>query len=180
MKIAVIGMGYVGLSNSILLAQNNQVVGVDLVADKVDKVNSGLSPIMDREAEEYLQSGTLHLAATTDMYEACKDAEFVIVATPTDYNPEQNSFNTSSVEAVVQQTLQINPQTTIVVKSTVPVGFTKTLCEKFRTDHILFSPEFLREGRAIYDNLYPSRIVVGTVSHDPLLRKRAETFGAFT
>ena len=177
-KIAIAGIGYVGLSNAILLAQNNEVVAVDLDSSRVDLLNNKLSPVEDQEASNYLANKELNLKATTDKTEAYENAKFIIVATPTDYNPETNYFDTRSVEAVVSDALAINKETTIVIKSTVPVGFTATLKEKHNTENILFSPEFLREGNALHDNLHPSRIVVGGQSqaaHDfaALLQKGA-------
>jgi len=170
MKIAVAGVGYVGLSNAVLLAQNHHVVAVDLNADRIATVNAGKSPIVDAEIEDFLANRALDLTATTDSTVAFEGADFVIVATPTNYNTETNYFDTSSVESVIAEVRRVNPAATIVIKSTIPVGFIERIRHEFDTDRILFSPEFLREGRALYDNLHPSRIIVGDRS------ERAQTF----
>lgn len=176
MKIAVAGTGYVGLSNAILLAQNNEVYAVDIIPEKVEMINQRKSPIVDKEIEEYLSEKKLDLTATLDAEKAYKDAEFVVVAAQTNYDSKKNFFDTSAVENVIELVMKYNDHAIIVIKSTIPVGYTKGIREKYHTDRIIFSPEFLREGHALYDNLYPSRIIVGTDMNDQKLTEAAHTF----
>lgn len=178
MKIAVAGTGYVGLSNAILLSQHNEVFATDIIQTKVDLINSKKSPIVDKEIEEYLANKKLNLTATTDANLAYKDADFIIISTPTNYDPEKNYFDTSSVEAVLKLVKEINPEATVVIKSTIPVGYTEKIRAEMGIKNLLFSPEFLREGHALYDNLYPSRIVVSFPKEQPELKEKAELFAS--
>ena len=176
MKIAVAGTGYVGLSNAILLSQNNEVWAVDILPEKVEMINNHKSPIIDNEVEEYLTTKKLNLTATTDVQKAYKDADFVIISTPTNYDPIKNFFDTSSVETVIDTVMKIEPKAVMIIKSTVPVGYTESVRKKFNSDNIIFSPEFLSEGHALYDNLYPSRIVVSYPKNNNQLKEKAECF----
>ena len=176
MRIAVAGTGYVGLSLAVLLSQHHEVKAVDIIQDKVDLINNKKSPIVDKEIEEYLATKELNLVATVDGVSAYKEAELVIISTPTNYDPNKNYFDTSSVESVIEQVIAVNPDAVIIIKSTIPVGYTESVREKFKCDNILFSPEFLREGKALYDSLYPSRIIVGVPVGNKRLEKAAHTF----
>ena len=178
MKIAVAGTGYVGLSMATLLSQKHSVVAVDIVPEKVEMINRRQSPIQDEYIEKYFAEKELDLVATLDAEVAYRDAEFVVIAAPTNYDPKKNFFDTSAVEAVIQQVMKVNPSAVMVIKSTIPVGFTASVREKYNSDNILFSPEFLRESKALYDNLYPSRIIVGTDMEDARLVEAAHKFAA--
>ena len=176
MKIAVAGTGYVGLSNAVLLAQHNEVYAVDIIQEKVDLINQKKSPIVDKELEDYLSNKKLRLIATMDVELAYKDADFIIISTPTNYDTKRNYFDTSSVEAVLNLVEKINPAATIVIKSTVPVGYIASILKKYNLKNILFAPEFLREGKALYDNLYPSRIIIGVPEKRADLMEKAHAF----
>ncbi|HPR77985.1 MAG TPA: UDP-glucose 6-dehydrogenase, partial [Candidatus Limiplasma sp.] len=175
-KIAVAGTGYVGLSNAILLAQNAEVTAVDILPRRVEQINAKISPIVDREVEEYLAHHPLNLTATTDAEAAYANADLIVIATPTNYDPVKNYFDTSSVENVLESVMTVNPDAVLLIKSTVPVGYTESVSIRYGCDHILFSPEFLREGKALYDNLYPSRIIMGVPEGNQRLTEAAETF----
>ena len=178
MRIAVAGTGYVGLSNAILLSQNNEVKAVDIISEKVELINKRISPIVDPEIDDYLKNKTIHLEATMDGKSAYQNADYIIISTPTNYDPKKNYFDTSSVESVIEQILSSGSKATIVIKSTVPVGYTEDICGKYHLDNVMFSPEFLREGRALYDNLYPSRIIVGIPKSCPHLENKAREFAS--
>ena len=176
MKLAVAGTGYVGLSMATLLAQHNEVVAVDIIPEKVDMINRRVSPIQDEYIEKFFREKELNLTATLDADAAYKEAEFVIIAAPTNYDSQKNFFDTSAVETVIKQVMQINPNAVMVIKSTIPVGFTESIRKKLGTENVIFSPEFLRESKALYDNLYPSRIIVGYPQEDERLKNAAQTF----
>lgn len=178
MKIAVAGTGYVGLSLAVLLAQHNEVTAVDIIPEKVDMINAKKSPIIDAELSEYLENKALNLKATTDGRDAYADADYVVISTPTNYDPNKNYFDTSSVEEVIKLVMEVNPDAIMVIKSTIPVGYTEDARARFGTENLIFSPEFLREGHALYDNLYPSRIIVGRPEGDERLAQKAEVFAA--
>lgn len=178
MKIAVAGTGYVGLSIAVLLSQHHQVVAVDIVPEKVDLINQRKSPIQDEYIEKYLAEKSLNLVATLDAEKAYKDVDFVVITAPTNYDPVKNYFDTSHVEEVIELVMQVNPNAIMIIKSTIPVGYTESICKKMNCDNILFSPEFLRESKALYDNLYPSRIIVGRPENNPRLDKAAKTFAS--
>ena len=178
LKIAVAGTGYVGLSIAILLAQNHEVHAVDIIPEKVEKINNHISPIQDEYIEKYLATKKLNLIATVDGDTAYRDVDYVVIAAPTNYDPKKNFFDTSAVESVIQQVMRCNSEAIMVIKSTIPVGFTVSIREKYHCDNIIFSPEFLRESKALYDNLYPSRIIVGTDPKNPKLVEAANTFAA--
>ena len=178
MKIAVAGTGYVGLSLAVLLAQHNEVTAVDIVPAKIELLNNKKSPIIDKEIEEYLRTKPLNLTATLDGDSAYKNADYVVIAAPTNYDPEKNYFDTSAVESVIEQVLKVNKSAVMVIKSTIPVGYTESVRKKYKAENIIFSPEFLREGHALYDNLYPSRIVVGVPNNDVKMQQAAEKFAA--